>query len=164
MSAACRKTYGLIAARRATAVTYMRWALMLATAGMCMPGYGQSPQDPTRPNAAWLASQPKATTEAKVAAEDPPPKLQSLIVGSVRKYALIDGQILSVGDRYRDGRVIEITATEVVLRTEQGTQMLKLYPDVKKYAGKPEDTGSVRLTQKGASQPAVREIIIKETK
>jgi len=46
--------------------------------------------------------------------------LESILVGLDRRFALIDGRIVEAGDVVRGARVVEITATAVLLRDEGG--------------------------------------------
>jgi MSHA biogenesis protein MshK len=79
--------------------------------------------DPTRPSAGF------ASTEAgddAVAA----PVLQSVMISSAARTAIIGGESVKLGGKYGDARVVKITETEVVLRTASGTETLKMYPAV----------------------------------
>jgi hypothetical protein len=46
---------------------------------------------------------------ARPAAAEPerPPQLQSLLIGPSGKYAIIDGQLVGVGDTFKDARVVQ---------------------------------------------------------
>jgi hypothetical protein len=44
--------------------------------------------------------------------------------------AIISGQRVELGGRYGDARVAAISESEVVLRSNGGTDVLRLYPDV----------------------------------
>jgi hypothetical protein len=46
--------------------------------------------------------------------------LGTILYASERKLAIIDGQIVQVGDAVRDARVVDITPTAVLLRDGQG--------------------------------------------
>lgn len=49
-----------------------------------------------------------------------------------RSSALVNGQMLYVGDKLAEKKVIKITESEVVLRSESGRETMKLIPDVMK--------------------------------
>lgn len=83
--------------------------------------------DPTRPPPVFAQQGDQAS--ADLAAK---PVLQSVIISPGRKIAVISGQTLKLGDRYGDARLVKITETEVVLRTEHEYQSLKLYPQIEK--------------------------------
>jgi hypothetical protein len=93
--------------------------------------------DPTRPPQAWLAAQPKVAGAPAAADQEAAPQLQSLLIGPSRKYAIIDGQLLGVGDTFKDARVVAVKPAGVVLRSERGSETLKLFPDVDKRPVKP---------------------------
>ena len=83
--------------------------------------------DPTRPPA--IFAQPGEQAGDEPAGK---PVLQSVIISPGRKIAIISGQTLKLGERYGDARLVKITETEVVLRTENEYQSLKLYPQIEK--------------------------------
>ena len=143
------------------AVNTARWVILVAVTGWSLSGWGQKLADPTRPPAAWLERQAKGGS-GDAGTPEAPPRLQSLLVGGPRKYAIIDGQLVGVGDKFRDGRVLAVEATQVVLRTAQGTQTLKLFPDVEKRVAKPAPAGVERRSK--LSPTADRGVVIKETK
>ncbi len=83
--------------------------------------------DPTRP--------PAGFSEKAQAAEAP--QEAALLVSSVflmgaRPYAILDGQVVRVGDRLEAGRIRKIDESGVWLKTPTGMRQLKLLPDVKK--------------------------------
>ena len=81
--------------------------------------------DPTRP--------PASFSEAPAAGLRAPPVLQSIIIiGKGTRAAIIDGERVEIGGRFREARVVKITEEEVVLREDGMTQVLKMYPDVEK--------------------------------
>lgn len=98
--------------------------------------------------AAALVSAPAAGAEAMVDPTRPPlgisapggrsletagrPVLQSIIITGQRRSAVIDGQRVDLRGRFGDAEVVQITESEVVLRSPAGTEILKLYPGVEK--------------------------------
>ncbi len=143
-----------------------RWAVATLALSCCVPAWGQTLADPTRPPAAWLAAQAKAapgTATAGGAEPESAPRLQSLLIGPSRKYAIIEGQLVGVGDTFKDARVVAVRPTEVVLRSERGTETLRLFPDVEKRAATPADAEAKRPPRKGPKQGDRRSIVIKET-
>ncbi len=60
------------------------------------------------------------------------PALHSIYISTAQRYALIDDTKVSIGDRFRGARVVAITETEVTLRGDEGTMVVKLFPDVEK--------------------------------
>jgi hypothetical protein len=118
-----------------------RWTIAALSLMLVSPAWGQALSDPTRPPQAWLAAQQKAPG-APAGEQESRPLLQSLLIGPSRRYAIIDGQVLGVGDTFRDARVVAVTPAAVVLRSARGTQMLKLFPDVEKRPVKAVATGA----------------------
>ena len=115
--------------------------------GCLSPAWGQTLSDPTRPPQTWLAAQPK-TAAAPAAEQETAPLLQSLLIGPSRRYAIIDGQLLGVGDRFRDARVVAVRPAGVVLRSKSGTRTLRLFPDVEKRPAKPFVGDTARAADK----------------
>jgi hypothetical protein len=136
-----------------------RWAIAALTLvlGCLSPALGQVLSDPTRPPQAWLAAQPKAEGTLSAAEPDIVPQLQSLLIGPSRRYAIIEGQLLGVGDKFKDAHVVAVRPAGVVLRSERGTQTLRLFPDVEKRPVKPVAADAV-----GAPAKAKRHIRLTE--
>lgn len=82
--------------------------------------------DPTRPPAS-LSTQPN---DAEVSAAGP--ELQSVLISSHRREAIVSGRTVRVGDRVGDAKVAKITESEVVLRNGQDMRVLKLFPQIEK--------------------------------
>jgi MSHA biogenesis protein MshK len=80
--------------------------------------------DPTRPPDAAPA---EAATGVSAGS-----RLESVLIAPDRRVAVIGGQQVRLGEKFRDGRVVRITESEVVIRTAEGTQTLKLFPEVEK--------------------------------
>jgi MSHA biogenesis protein MshK len=92
---------------------------------VCAPAaaFAQALVDPTRPPA--TASAIESTQEAVRG-----PVLQSIMIGPHSRAAIISGQRVELGGRFGDARVAAISESEVVLRSNSGVDVLKLYPDV----------------------------------
>lgn len=58
--------------------------------------------------------------------------LQSVLIGSGRRSAIIGGRHLSVGDRLGEFTLVRVGDTEVVLKGPEGSRTLKLFPGVDK--------------------------------
>jgi MSHA biogenesis protein MshK len=82
--------------------------------------------DPTRPPALIMAPD-----EAKVAVPASP-VLQSVLISPLRRVATINGQIVKVGDKIGDAKVVKIAESEVVLRKGKDVEVLKLFPNIEK--------------------------------
>ncbi|MCC2955380.1 hypothetical protein LK542_07115 [Massilia sp. IC2-477] len=97
-------------------------ALMLAS--LASHGAGaQALLDPTRPPASLGARLDG------VAAGDGQPRLQSVLIGrGGRQVAVIDGEMVRVGDSYKGARVARMTQTAVELVRGSERQVLRLEP------------------------------------
>jgi len=104
----------------------MRRAL-LATIGLCAAAATQAQvlRDPTRPP---LIDAGIGTSAEAVSAQ----RLQSTLLSSGRRLAVIDGQTFALGGKVGDARVLRISETEVVLQRGADTEVLKLHPSVAK--------------------------------
>lgn len=94
---------------------------LLIVAGAAGAG-AQPVQDPTRPPAQFI----HPTTGGVLASS---PQVQSILVGrgtGGRRVAVIDGNLVRVGDRVGDARVVAIGATTVQLQRPGGRATLTL--------------------------------------
>ncbi len=94
-------------------------ALLVSTASTA-----QTLADPTRPPLELLSA---ATTGAA-----PHTPLQSILLSSARKGAIINGQYVALGGVYGKAKLVKITATEVTLKSDEGLEVLQLYPPMEK--------------------------------
>lgn len=83
--------------------------------------------DPTRPPTILFAPQERETIDVG-------PVLQSVSFAPGRRSAMINGQNVKAGSRVGQARVVSISETEVVLKTGNSLQTLKLFPDVEKHS------------------------------
>ena len=124
-------------ARAPLCTACLRWAIAALLLGCLFPAWGQPLSDPTRPAQEWLDAQPKVAGAPPAFEQEAPPHLQSILIGPTRKYAIIDGRLVGVGDAFNDARVMKVSPSEVVLRSERGIQSLTLFSDVEKSPVKP---------------------------
>ena len=109
-------------------------AALLLSAGST----AQALADPTRP--------PLELMGAAAAGAAPRTPLQSILLSSARKGAIINGQYVPLGGTYGRARLVRITATEVTLKSDGTMEVLQLYPPMEKTSvasgaeGKPEKT------------------------
>lgn len=92
--------------------------------GLSIVARAESLPDPTRP--APLSAQDGTS------GEESGPILQSVLISPGRRIAIISGQTVSLGGRFGTARVMKITENEVVLRSGDGFQTLKLFPNIEK--------------------------------
>ena len=110
-----------------------RWmavaALLTGVVGLSAAGRAEMLPDPTRPPLAALpggaAAQAQGGGEAVV---------QSVLISTARKEAIINGQTVPLGGHFGAARLIRIGEGEVVLQTGDVLKTLKLYPAVDKRA------------------------------
>ena len=95
----------------------------LAAAG----AHAQTLTDPMRPPGAGAMTQQGAQDEAPAGR-----RLQSVLLSGGRKLAIIDGATVRLGGMVGEARVVNISETEVTLKTGDETEVLKLYPAVDK--------------------------------
>ena len=122
--------------------------ILFAAAGIAGLASGVAPAqglvDPTRPP---QAAEGGAASGADAAA--PSTQLQSVLISSGRRVAVINGKPVAVGERYGEARVARITETEVVLRTGDQIEVLKLFPGVEKTSRRPEKGAAGRAHIEG---------------
>ena len=100
------------------------WMIALLLAGARADA--QNLPDPTRPPATFIAA-PVGQVHAAAAT----PQLQSILISRApggRRVAVIDGQTVLQGGRFRDATVVRIAPNEVELRTGDTRQLLRMYP------------------------------------
>lgn len=92
----------------------------------------QALTDPTRPpleimRAAVVDGSTSATNGAASR-----PRVESILLSSARQGAIINGQYVALGGTYGKAKLVRITATEVTLKSDQGLEVLQLYPPMAK--------------------------------
>jgi hypothetical protein len=75
--------------------------------------------DPTRPSDVAEIDAPTVSRG---------PLLQSVLISTERRYAVIDGQQVGLGARIGAARIVRITESEVTLEGASGRTTLKLFP------------------------------------
>jgi MSHA biogenesis protein MshK len=98
----------------------MGWVLLSLSAIPAISS-AQTLVDPTKPPAELSASAVGAT----------PDDLQSIIISPARRAAIINGQMIELGGKAGDVRLIEVSEGSVVLQGTKGRQVLTLFPNVK---------------------------------
>ena len=130
--------------------------LSLLLAGFLANGAAQTGLsiDPTRPAAEWLAAQAPGTAEA-AAREAGPGGLQVIVKGATRKFAVIDGQLIRLGESDQGSRLLAIGAQDVLLQKDGVKTELHMNPAVRKKvhqskpAGRGLESGSKVLNGEG---------------
>ena len=127
-------------------------ALLTASVVSVLAGgaVAQSLPDPTRPPAAATAP---GAADAPAASG---PVLQSVLITPTRRYAIISGERVALNGSFRDAKVVRISEAEVVLKTGNHSETLKLYPDVEKAVAQPPAADTVppgKARRKPAAAP-----------
>ena len=102
--------------------------LTAVTAGFAIAAvqaHAQGLVDPTRPPASL--GKPGAGEETPAGSQ-----LQSVLISSGRRLAVINGDTVALGGMVGEARVVKITETEVVLKKGEETEVLKMYPGIDK--------------------------------
>lgn len=102
----------------------MRVHLALLIACLPAAALAQSLPDPTRPPQAGDFTMSASGAASRLGV------LQSVMISNGVREAIISGRVVHAGDRYEDAQVVHITEGEVLLRTAEGMQTLKLYPGI----------------------------------
>ena len=102
----------------------------------------QALTDPTRPPLELMS-----VATAGAAQRTP---LQSILLSSARKGAIINGQYVALGGTYGKAKLIKITATEVTLKSDQGLEVLQLYPPME---NTPAASGADGKSEKTVKRP-----------
>ena len=77
-------------------------------------------------------------------------RLESILLSSLRKGAIINGQYVPLGGAYGMATLVDITATGVTLKTGQELEVLQLFPPMDKPAVTP---GTSEKPEKVAKRP-----------
>ena len=101
----------------------------IATAAALTFSAGSSAQtliDPTRPPLGLIAA--AAGMDKGATGTAARPRLESILLSSTRKGAIVNGQYVPLGGSYGKATLIDVTATGVTLETGRKREVLKLYP------------------------------------
>ena len=125
------------------------WLFCLAMAVAAAPALAQL-NDPTRPPGAAAGTtggDPGAPGQGL---------LQSVKISPTERSAIIGGEVVKLNGKYGDARVIRITENEVVLRTANGTETLRMYPDISMKPVVEPAPAKARKPATGARKPAAK--------
>jgi len=104
---------------------HLKWCAMLALLGA--PSiFAQSLGDPTRPPH-FGGRAPAAT-----APESGYSSAQVVVISKDRRQVTINGQIVSLGERYGNATVVGISDEEIVLQRAEATEIIKLYSAIQR--------------------------------
>lgn len=105
----------------------VRSSVLLSMLTLAQVVSGENLTDPTRPPASL-----RSGVEGGHQTVSSGPVLQSVLISSGRKVAIIGGQTVNLGEKFGDARVTKITESEVTLTGSNGVQTLKLFPGLEK--------------------------------
>jgi len=120
------------------------WALSAVLALMPAIAAAQAMSDPTRPPGAFATGEPEAGGDVAGG-----PVLQSVLISPTVKAAIISGETVKLGDKYGDAVLVKVAEAEVVLKSGDTTQVLKMYPGVEKRESAP--AASKRAPRRGTT-------------
>lgn len=103
-------------------------ALALAMALFTASAMAQVINDPTRPPSGFVSGD----AEGAGAPEGGGIVLQSVIISPTFKAAIINGSMVKLGEKYGDAVLVKVAENEVVLKSGDESQVLKLHPGVDK--------------------------------
>jgi MSHA biogenesis protein MshK len=103
----------------------MRYALLLCSTLLGGAAVAQSLVDPTQP-----PPESRLATGVVAAPAYSGPQLQSVLLGSQgRAVAVIDGQTVRKGEKFRGATLVEVRKNSVVLQNGRNRQVLTLFPE-----------------------------------
>ncbi len=83
--------------------------------------------DPTRPAISLYSSGASGAVARRSTVKR---GLQSVIISSQYRAAIIDGKTVRLGDKYGNSKLVEVRENSVVLQNAQGRRVLELFPKV----------------------------------
>ncbi len=118
--------------------------LFLALGGL-NAARGDALSDPTLAPAIWLSTQHQGEQgSTALAGQDDSSGVNMIVIGPTRKFAVIDGRVVKLGDTYNGSQVLDIKSGEVVVR--DASKSLKLTPAVEKRVVTPAPLETNRKT------------------
>ena len=106
-------------------------ALLLVLLGGMAPAHADSVPDPTRPATEWLAAQP-AASGGHAAFSNAAPEVQVLVIGPTRKFAIVGGQTVRLGETFNGAKLVGILSDGVVMQKDGSKEKLSMNPAVVK--------------------------------
>ena len=93
------------------------WLVLLAGTLLAMGASAQS--DPTRPPPAWLAGQQPVAPGAEAQSAEPTnPSAQIVVLSESRKFVVVNGQAIHLGESYNGARLVAIHRDGIVWRRD----------------------------------------------
>ena len=122
---------------------------MIAVVGLVHPVWPQIAIDPTKPPSGFAVGDPEMAGEGGGGG----PVLQSVLISASGRAAIINGEMVKLGQKYGDAVLIRVAENEVALKSGDSTQVLKLYPGVEKRDIAPPAAKAAPRRGKGRKSP-----------
>ena len=117
---------------------------------LCTGSVAQALVDPTRPPFDQMGATAGGAAKGETEEAAPRPRLESILLSSARKGAIINGQFVALGGVYGKATLVGITLTNVTLKTDKKLDVLQLYPSMEKGSAAP---GAEEKSKKAARLP-----------
>ena len=120
--------------------------------------------DPTQPPAGIYAlSSGRGAAESTIIATPASNGLHSIIISPNRRAAIINGEVVELGEKVGSARLVEVSESGVVLQSERGRKELALFPGVWLKMKASASSGQTQDKVKSANE-AVEDALPKEEK
>lgn len=97
--------------------------------GLAQVAVAETLPDPTRPSIDLNSTGASSVSDA-VPVEPVAHGLQSVIISSQYRAAIINGETVKLGEKSGDSRLVEVRENSVVLQNANGRRVLELFPKV----------------------------------
>ncbi len=111
---------------RRVAIPKLAVMISVTAAFACDAALAQAMTDPTRPPTEHVVADGGEPAAAGA------PVLQSVMITPTLKAAIINGEMVKLGGKFGNAQLVKVSESEVVLKSGDETQVLKMYPGVDK--------------------------------
>ncbi len=111
---------------RRVAIPELAAVIAVTAAFACDAALAQAMTDPTRPPTEHVVADGGEPAAAGA------PVLQSVMITPTLKAAIINGEMVKLGGKFGNAQLVKVSESEVVLKSGEETQVLKMYPGVDK--------------------------------
>ncbi len=126
---------------RRVAIPKLAVVISVTAAFACDAALAQAMTDPTRPPTGHDVVVDGGGEPAAAGT----PVLQSVMITPTLKAAIINGEMVKLGGKFGNAQLVKVSESEVVLKSGDETQVVKMYPGVEKHE-------SMRMAPKTASR------------
>lgn len=110
---------------RRVAISELAAVISVTAAFACNAALAQAMTDPTRPPVELTEAASREAASSELV-------LQSVMITPTLKTAIINGEIVKLGGKFGNAQLMKISENEVVLKSGDQIQVLKMYPSVEK--------------------------------